>query len=521
MKSPDGATVPIWIEGVDIPVHPPPTGMIEADVCVVGAGIAGLTSACLLAAEGKSVVVVDEGPIGSGQTGRTSAHLASAIDDRFQDVERELGPEASRIQYQSHSAAIDLIERCAREEGIDCEFKRLNGYLFPSPSDPPDFLDKELAAAHRAGFSDSEKAGTVTLCGREMGPCIRFGGQARFHPLKYLVGLAQVFERRGGKIFTGRRIKDVQGSDPKTHERARATIDDGPDAVVCDAIVVATNTPAPINDWMGIYTKQAPYRTYMIGLEVSRGAVTDALYWDNEEPYHYVRVEPREAGSDVLLVGGEDHKTGQPPEDPQAPFRDLEQWTRKMFPMAGEVKYHWSGQVQEPVDGVAYIGRAPTAKENVFVITGDSGMGLTHGTLGAQLVTDLILKRPNPWEKIYDPSRKTLNTELLKENTNAVATYADYLTPGEIKSPDALRPGQGALLREGLTKVAVYRDDTGAVHKCSAICTHLACLVSWNGVEKTWDCPCHGSRFDPLGRVLMGPAIDDLKPLDAADASSR
>jgi Rieske Fe-S protein len=240
---------------------------------------------------------------------------------------------------------------------------------------------------------------------------------------------------------------------------------------------------------------------------VPREQLTDALYWDNVDPYHYVRLE-----NEVLIVGGEDHKTGQGPTDD--PFAKLEVWAREKFPMCRDVKYRWSGQVQEPADGVAFIGKAPTAKENVYVITGDSGMGLTHGTLGAMLITDLIMNRPNSWAKIYDPSRKQTNTEFVKENVNAVATFVDYLTPGEIKSEDELQPGEGALMRKGLGKLAVYRDDAGTVHKCSATCTHLGCVVSWNKIEKSWDCPCHGSRFDPVGKVLMGPAIDDLSPAE-------
>jgi glycine/D-amino acid oxidase-like deaminating enzyme/nitrite reductase/ring-hydroxylating ferredoxin subunit len=517
MKPRDGWTKPEWYDGVqEVPQYPaPPKGQQSADVCIVGAGIAGLTAAYLLAGEGKRVIVLDEGPIGSGQSGRTSAHLASAIDDRFQEIERQLGAEAARVQYESHSKAIDTIEWIAREEGIGCDFRRLNGYLFPAADDAPDFLDKELAAAHRAGFRDSEKAAKVTLCGREMGPCIRFGGQARFQPLKYLVGLAKALEKRGVKIFTGCRVKDVQGSDPKTKEPAKATIDDGPAAVLADAIVVATNTPAPINDWMGIYLKQASYRTYVIGAAVPKGSVTDALYWDDEDPYHYVRLDPSLPGDgeELLLIGGEDHKTGQQPKD-RDPFAELEKWGRQWFPMMRDVRYQWSGQVQEPADGVAFIGRAPTAKENVLVITGDSGMGLTHGTLGAILVTDLILGRPNSWEHVYDPNRKQLNAEFLKENANVIAAFRDYVTPGDVKSVDQVPAGQGAVVREGLRKVAVYRDKAGKVHKRSAICTHLGCVVSWNAIEGSWDCPCHGSRFDPTGKVVMGPAIDDLAPVD-------
>ena len=515
MKSPDGATTSNWYDTVRPPTYGPPPRTLRVDVCVVGAGIAGLTTAYLLAKEGKKVAVLDEGGVGSGQSGRTSAHLASAIDDRFAEVQKIHGPQGSKLAYESHAAAIDRIEKIVAEETIDCDFKRVDGYLFSLPTDEPDLLDRELEAAKRAGFDDAKKFDKIVLCGYETGPCLCFPRQARFQPLKYLAALAKAIEKLDGKIHGGCRVKDVRGADPEKHQPARAQIDDGPGEVLADAIVVATNTPAPINDWMGIYTKQASYRTYMIGATVPKGSVDDALYWDTGDPYHYVRLESdkgRGGDFDLLLVGGEDHKTGQFPKD-GAPFMSLEKWAREKFPMVRDVTARWSGQVQEPDDYVAFIGRATAhAKENVFVATGDSGMGLTHGTIAGILITDLVMGRPNPWEKLYNPARKMspLNKDFISENLNVVAQYKELVTRGDVKSVDDIASGEGAVMREGLKKVAVYRDEGGAVHKCSALCTHLGCVVEWNHIEKSWDCPCHGSRFDPNGKVLMGPAIDDL-----------
>jgi glycine/D-amino acid oxidase-like deaminating enzyme/nitrite reductase/ring-hydroxylating ferredoxin subunit len=511
MKPADGQTQSAWYETAKVPTYPAlPKGQSLTDVCVVGAGIAGLTTAYLLAKAGKSVIVLDEGAIASGQTGRTSAHLASAIDDRFIEIEKIHGREGSQLAYQSHAGAIDTIQKIAEDEKIDCDFHRLNAYLFALPDDAPDLLDQELDAAKRAGFADSQLARHPFGEFKDV-PCIRFGHQARFHPLKYMTGLAKALKKLKVKIYTGCRVKDVQGSDPKKHTLAKASIDDGSATVEAAAVVVATNTPAPINDWFGIYTKQASYRSYMIGLKIKSGSVLDALYWDTGDPYHYIRLEADRDGYDILLIGGEDHKTGQYPADSD-PFEKLETWARKKFPSAGEVVTHWSGQVQEPADYLAFIGKAPTKGENVYVITGDSGMGLTHGTLGASLVCDLILGKENPYSKLYDPNRKTLDSEFVKENLNVAAQYADLLTPGEVKTTKEIPPGQGAILREGLSKIAVYKDEKGKLTRCSALCTHLECVVHWNPAEKTWDCPCHGSRFDPKGKVLMGPAIDDLPP---------
>lgn len=511
-SSTDGRTVSIWQNEQTAPSYGPLTQDAQTQVCVIGAGIAGLTSAYLLLKEGKKVVVLDDSPVGDGQTGRTSAHLASALDDRFYEVTRMHGQDACRRAYQSHAVAIDTIERIAADEQIDCDFVRLDGYLFLAPGQKEKLLDDEFDAARRVGAA-VEKVDHPTLRGFNTGPALQFPRQGRFHPQKYLSGLCRAIDRLGGKIYTATHVNDAQGADPKKNAPCKVTTDQHK-VVIADHVVVATNTPAPINDWAGIYTKQASYRTYVIGCHIPRGAVTDALYWDMLDPYHYVRLAPGDGEHDVLIVGGEDHKTGHTPIDP--PFDALERWTRERFPQAGAVTDRWSGQVQEPADGLAYIGVAPTAGENVLVITGDSGMGLTHGTLGAILVRDLILGRDNPWTDVYNPRRKPTAApgEYLKENLDAASTLREYITPGEAASEDQIAAGEGALVRHGLKKLAVYKDNAGACHRLSSVCPHLGCIVHWNSIEKSWDCPCHGSRFTATGGVVMGPSIDGLSPAD-------
>jgi Rieske Fe-S protein len=289
--------------------------------------------------------------------------------------------------------------------------------------------------------------------------------------------------------------------------------------VAANHLVVATNTP--INDMVTMHTKQAPYRTYVIGAAVRMGDVPDALYWDMEDPYHYVRLLRGKPGTenqddlDLLIVGGEDHKTGQE-SNLSMRFESLERWMRKHFPMAQDVVYRWSGQVFEPVDGLGFIGRNPGDSDNVYIATGDSGHGMTHGTIAGMLITDLIMGRPNPWEKLYDPARKNAKSvgEFLKENLNVAAQFKDYVTPGDVEDPSEVLPGTGRIMRKGMSKVAVYCDQDGVRHQCSAVCTHLGCVVHWNDVESSWDCPCHGSRFDPFGRVITGPASKDLGPAE-------
>jgi glycine/D-amino acid oxidase-like deaminating enzyme/nitrite reductase/ring-hydroxylating ferredoxin subunit len=510
MKPTSGTTESVWMATADPPSQKPLAKDTSTTVCIVGAGIAGLTTAYLLAREGKAVVVLDDGPIGGGMTARTTAHLTCALDDRFYELERLFGEEGSRLAAQSHTAAIDQVEKIVREEKIDCEFERVDGYLFIPPDGRMKVLEDELPAAHRAGLTEVRRIDRAPLDSFDTGPCLHFPRQAQFHPLKYLSGLARAIERDGGKIFTGTHADKIEGgSEAYVKTTSGYTIS-------ADAIVVATNTP--VNDRVAIHTKQAPYTTYVIGARIPKGSVPSILLWDAPpdlwDPYHYIRVE-NVNDHDVLIVGGEDHKTGQQHDGSQR-WGKLEQWTRNRFSMIEEIEFRWSGQVMEPVDGLAFIGRNPTDADNVFIATGDSGMGMTHGTIAGILLTDLILDRANPWADLYDPSRKTLVAarDFAQENVNMLTQYTDLLTPGDVDSVDEVPKGEGAVLRSGLAKCAVYRDEDGAVHSVSAICTHLGCVVTWNAAEKTWDCPCHGSRFDKLGSVINGPANKDLPPVE-------
>ena len=478
---------------------------IRTDVCIIGAGIAGLTTAYLLAQEGRSVVVLDDGVIGGGMTGRTTAHLTNAFDDRYIEMEKLHGADGSRLIAESHTLSIDKVQAIVREEQIDCGFERLDGFLFVPPNESTDVLNDELQASHRAGLKDVELVKRAPVETFDTGPALRFPRQAQFHPLDYLTGLTRAFTRYGGRIFTETHATKITGGSD-----ARVETSHGP-AVNCDVIVVATNTP--VNDRVAIHTKQAPYVTYVIGVRIPKGSITRALYWDTPDPYHYVRLQTDKTNPshEILIVGGEDHKTGQE-HDGEARFVKLHQWTRERFPQAGNIEFRWSGQVMEPVDGIAFIGPNPLDEDNVFIATGDSGQGMTHGTIAGMLLTDLIQDRQNPWADLYSPSRISLRSmgEYASENLNVAGQFTDYLTAGEISSVDEVKPGEGAIMREGLSKLAVYRDDSGTVHKLSAVCPHLGCIVAWNSTEKTWDCPCHGSKFDAGGRVYQGPANGDL-----------
>jgi glycine/D-amino acid oxidase-like deaminating enzyme/nitrite reductase/ring-hydroxylating ferredoxin subunit len=496
----------------ELPSRSPLTADVSADVCVVGAGIAGLTTAYLLGREGKKVVVLDDGAVGSGETGRTTAHLTSALDDRYSDLEKLHGERGARLAAQSHSAAVDRIEAIVGAERVDCDFERLDGYLFVPAGQSTELLDLELEAARRAGLTTVERVPRAPLVSFDTGPCLRFPRQAQFHPLKYLAALVRAVERDGGRVHTGTHATGFEGG------RAACVSTEAGAVVSAQAIVVATNTP--VNDRVAIHTKQFPYRTYVVALRVPRGTVPRALYWDTEVPYHYVRLQALDHEDEALIVGGEDHHTGQA-DDADERWGRLERWTRERFPSAREVEYRWSGQVMEPVDSLAFIGPNPGDEPNVFIATGDSGNGITHGTIAGILITDLILGHPNPWATLYSPSRVTLRAagRFAKENLAAIAHYAGWAKRSEVTSPEEITRGSGAVINRGLQKVALFRDEAGVLHERSAVCTHLGCIVEWNSGEKTWDCPCHGSRYDPYGRVVNGPALHDLAPL--ADETGR
>ena len=500
-----GATTSIWMGTAEMGIAQPLDRNMTTDICVVGAGIAGLTTAYLLASEGQSVLVLDDGRVGSGETSRTTAHVSNALDDRYYELKHLHGERGARLAAKSHSAAIDTIEAIVAKESIACEFERVDGYLFVPPGESTDVFDQELEATHHAGLTGVERVPRAPLEGFDTGPCLRFPRQAQFHPLQYVEALAEAIEKKGGRILTNTHAEECKDGSP-----VRVKTSHGP-IVSASALVMATNTP--VNDRFAIHTKQAAYRTYVIGLSVPTGSVPKALYGDTADPYHYVRLA--DAGDhDVLIVGGEDHKTGQA-DDTDNRFNRLEAWTRARFPMSGAVAYRWSGQVMEPIDSLAFIGRNP-GDTNIYIVTGDSGNGMTHGTIAGMLLTDLIQGRHNEWAPLYDPARITLRAapEFMKENLNVAAQFRDYASGREVTDAQHIKPGTGAIIRDGIKKLAVYRNLEGKVQTCSAVCPHLGCIVDWNPVESTWDCPCHGSRFNPSGKVLNGPANRGLEPVE-------
>jgi glycine/D-amino acid oxidase-like deaminating enzyme/nitrite reductase/ring-hydroxylating ferredoxin subunit len=502
MNVSDERTVSLWAS-IDVAPDATPLAQDETvDVVVIGSGIAGMSVAYELAVAGQKVAVLDRGKIGSGMTARTTAHLSSVCDDYFSNLEDLRGTKLARLYYQSHSAAIDRIEAVQDAEHIACNFRRLDGFLFPASEKHENVLERELDIGLKLGVRVEKTVG-LPFAGFSAVPALRYSNQATFHPLKYLRGLAAGIQARAGKLYSETIAEKVEETDGGVRVATSSGV-----VVSAKWAVVATNSP--INDQVALHTKQAPYRTYAMSFEVGRGVVPEGLYWDTEDPYHYVRIHPGEGESDFLIVGGEDHKTGAA-DNAEDRFRALTDWTKRLVPDVGVETHRWSGQVMESIDYAGFIGRNP-GNDRVFVATGDSGEGITHGVVASLLISALIAKVSSPWQELYEPSRKTAAAigDYLAENATAIKNFAKYLAPGEIGSIDELAPGKGAIVRDGLAKVAAFRDDDGTLYKRSASCTHMGCQVQWNSLERCWDCTCHGSHFAVDGTALNGPAVSPL-----------
>ena len=484
------------------------------DVLVIGGGLAGVSAAYCLSKAGRRVILIEDGSLGSGETGRTTAHITYALDDRYYDLEKYFGEEKARLAAQSHKQALEWINSVVTLENIDCDFRRVDGHLFTDPTDKEENLDKELEATQRAGLPTEMVPSMPGFAPGKNQRAIRYPNQGQFHILKYLKGLADAIIRMGGEIYTNTHADSID----KTGARANGF------SIRANHIVVATNTP--VNDRLTMHTKQHAYRTYVIGAKIPKGALPYAMWWDTgnmdskwvAKPYHYVRLEPMDDTHDLLIAGGEDHKTGQADEEhisESERYNRLESWTKSHFPYFSDIACKWSGQVMEPVDSLAYIGRNP-GDENIYIITGDSGNGMTHCTLGGIIINDLITGNTNPWADLYDPSRITLRTgvDYLKENSNmAYKMVKDWVTAGDVDEASQLPAGKGAIISKGLEKLAVYKDEAGTLHSCSAVCPHLGGVLQWNDDEKSFDCPLHGSRFTAYGTVINGPAICGLKKI--------
>jgi glycine/D-amino acid oxidase-like deaminating enzyme/nitrite reductase/ring-hydroxylating ferredoxin subunit len=497
-------TLPYWMDSASLPRFPKLDRDEQVDVVVVGGGITGLTAAYLLTAAGKTVAVVERERCATIDTGHTTAHLTMVTDQSMTELVRSFGRQHAQAVWDSGLAAIFQIDTIVRDERIDCDFSWVRGYqhapIGQPPRDEQRKFEEEARTASELGF-DAEFVSDVPFVG---GPGVMFPDQARFHPRKYLAALARIISDRGGLIFEHTAADEFC-------DKPLATKANG-HTLSCAYIVLATHTPlvgnAGIIGATLLQTKLALYTSYVVAGRVEKNHIPDALFWDTADPYHYLRVE-RHRDHDQVIFGGEDHKTGQT-SDTNVCFDRLERTLRSMNG-AIEITHRWSGQVIETADGLPYIGETA---DRQFTGTGFAGNGMTFGTLTAMMATDRIIGRKNPWSDLFDPGRKKIigaAWDYIRENKDyPYYMIRDRFAGAETRSKRAVPRGSGRVVDIGGTQVAVYRDETGATTERSAICTHMACTVDWNEAERTWDCPCHGSRFKPDGPVIAGPAESPL-----------
>lgn len=474
---------------------------LSAPIVVIGAGITGLTTALSLQEEGHDVVVLEMNRVGAGTTGTSSGHLDATTDTGMREVVRDFGESAAREAYQAASRALDRVERWSSTYGIDCDLRRVPGYFYADDLRQAEELDRQADAYERVS-PDAER---LPLSPPPFGGvrALRIPRQIRFDPLDFVRGLARAFESRGGKVFERTRVQRLHDQgDGVTLQTAAHTI---------HARTVVLATHGPLFGLLSLQTRAHPYQSYLITVRV-RGPVEDALYWDLAEPYHYTRVL-HSSDPEVLLIGGADHRTGDE-SDTTRSFADLEDYARARHDVV-EVLGRWSQEYFEPADRLPYIGKLP-GRHHTYIATAFSGDGLCWGTVAAEALTHGILGRPSPLLDLFSPARvKPLASapEMVSAGSKiALHAIGDHLAFADVDRLDEIPNGEGRLIRLGLRRLAVYRDDHGALHGMSPICRHAGCIVQWNGAAKTWDCPCHGGRYDAYGKVIAAPPKDDLPP---------
>lgn len=476
------------------------------DCIIVGAGITGVSTALLLQQAGRRTLIAEAHSTGFGTTGGTSAHINTFADTTYSEAESAFGKSGAKLFAGAIQDGFDLIKRNITSLGISCDFEEKTGFLYAENDDEVKQLADIYEGCRAVGVTvEYTKQVPTKVSFKE---ALEFPGQAQFHPLKYLKGLSAAYEKAGGVILENLPVEEVSTKNG-THFIAPANIG-------AANIVYATHMPPNFNVFN---FRCAPYRSYVLALKLKSGKYPDALIYDMQEPYHYVRSHVID-GEDLLILGGNDHKTGH--EDADKTFEKLEAYARKYYNFSS-VKYRWSSQYYVPVDGLPYIGQMPFAAKGIYCATGFNGNGMMLGSVSAILLADLIRGNENRYSRLFDPSRvKPVDgfSEFVKENADVAYHFvADRLKIHETDSVKRVSPGDGKVVEIDGKKMAVYRDDGGEIHLLRPVCTHAGCIVAWNGSERTWDCPCHGARYDTDGNVLTGPATKNLEKIELKSAA--
>jgi glycine/D-amino acid oxidase-like deaminating enzyme/nitrite reductase/ring-hydroxylating ferredoxin subunit len=500
----DGYTLSLWqtAEANAVADHQLDNGIVH-DVIIVGAGITGVTLALLLQQAGKKCLLVEGHELGYGTTGGTSAHLNTFFDATYPEIESDFGSEASGLVARAGKDVMAMIGNLVKTYQIDCDLEVKKGFLFSQTDEETKQLAKILESSQKAGVAvtEAEENGLPV----EFQRSLLFENQAQFHPVKYLLKLAEAFQKMGGRIIENAFVTQSRVDDNIYN------VSTAKGMLKAKNLVYATHIPPGINL---LSFRCAPYRSYVLGIRLNDGeAYPDCLAYDMQEPYHYFRTHIAD-GEKYLILGGEDHKTGHG--DPEAAFQNLEAYARRYFKIK-DIPYRWSAQYYVPVDGLPYIGKMPMGKDDTYIATGFNGNGMIFGTLSARIIADLILGIENPYAALFNPARiKPIAgfTEFVKENADVVYHFlADRLSSEALASLKEISPGEGRVVDFEGQKLAVYKSANGAIKALNPICTHAGCVVNFNPVEQSWDCPCHGGRFDLDGRVISGPPQKDLEVL--------
>jgi glycine/D-amino acid oxidase-like deaminating enzyme/nitrite reductase/ring-hydroxylating ferredoxin subunit len=496
-------TEPCWAEEPR-PSFAPLNRDLQVDALVIGGGISGVTAAYLLARAGKSVAVIEKEHLCYGYTGRTTAHISYPTDEPLSGLVKTFGESHAQAAWDACLASAEQIAHNVRAEELECEFRQVPGFLYAAGHDLPEEtrqLREDVQLAAKLGFDVFH----TDSCPVTKQPAMGFSTMFKFHPVKYVSGLARRASALGAHI-------SERSPDGEFAEDGHSVTCNG-HHISFQHVFLATHVPlqgsAGTLSAMLLQTKLAAYTTYAIGARVPREAAPEALWWDTSDPYLYLRIDHDDEGAYAIL-GGEDHKTGQC-EDTERPFQRLTAKLHQLFPGA-EPDHRWSGQVIETVDGLPYIGELA----GQYIGTGFAGTGMTMGTLAAMMFADHVRGVANPWRDLFRVDRKELSGtwDYLAENKDYPYYLAKGAFEGEKQAAAHLLCGEGKVLRRGMKKIAAYRDENGQVCQRSAICPHLGCVVAWNDAEKTWDCPCHGSRFAATGEVIAGPAEKGLAEIE-------
>lgn len=495
----------LWIETTPSTNYPALSGDIEADVAIVGGGITGITAAYLLAKAGQSVVLVDKGRIAMSETGHTTAHIVESTDADYRDLIKDHGEDGARANTEATRSAIALIRSLVQGHGIDCGFKSVDGYLYCEDEKDREYLQREQEFLGRAGV-EVEWIDEVPLPFPTAGG-LHFRNQHVFHVREYLLPIAEAAVKHGARIFEQTLVNDVSNAE----QDGQCVVKSDKGTIRARHVLLATHVP--INDRGTLWAKMHVTRTYVVAAPIEKGQITDALFWDTDDPYHYTRLLDTEKGL-FLIVGGEDRDIGKEGNDEER-YEALEEYTRERFGVK-KFTHRWSGQINEPADMLPFIGESSHGR-NVWMATGYSGTGMTFGTLAAMLLADFALERENPYAALYAPTRTKIASvleNLVTKATEIPKRLIEKVTNLDVEASSVaeVAEGEGKIVSTGGTKCAAARIN-GELRTLDPSCTHMGCTVAWNAAEKSWDCPCHGSRFDTRGEVLNGPATTALKPV--------